>query len=220
MISPKIIFFDAAGTLLHLPMGVGWHYRDVALRHGLELDKARTEKAFRTAFHTLPHPPVTRSARPDDDEGWWRTLVWQVLEDAGAPENFAREAYFEELYEAFTLPGVWQLFPEVREVLAFLAPKYRLGIISNFDGRLRSVLRHEGIDSLFDVWSISSEVGSDKPDPWIFKTALHRAGVEAGEALHVGDDPEGDWAAAAAAGLQVFKLRRPENSLSDLAGLL
>jgi hypothetical protein len=38
--------------------------------------------------------------------------------------------------------------------------------------------------------------------------------------LHVGDDPERDWRAAAAAGLSIFKLDRNKNSLRDLLALL
>jgi len=38
--------------------------------------------------------------------------------------------------------------------------------------------------------------------------------------LHVGDDPERDWKAAAAAGLSVFRLARPDRSLRDLAAIL
>ena len=40
--------------------------------------------------------------------------------------------------------------------------------------------------------------------------------LNADEVLHVGDDPERDWKAAAAAGLLVFRLDRPRNSLRDL----
>ena len=36
------------------------------------------------------------------------------------------------------------------------------------------------------------------------------------EVLHVGDDPERDWKAASAAGLSIFRLDRPKNSLRDL----
>ena len=47
----------------------------------------------------------------------------------------------------------------------------------------------------------------------LFGFALQRA-------LHVGDDPERDWKAAADAGLSVFKLERPKNSLRDLIEFL
>jgi FMN phosphatase YigB (HAD superfamily) len=40
------------------------------------------------------------------------------------------------------------------------------------------------------------------------------------EVLHVGDDPERDWEAASAAGLSIFRLDRPKNSLRDLLAAL
>jgi FMN phosphatase YigB (HAD superfamily) len=40
--------------------------------------------------------------------------------------------------------------------------------------------------------------------------------LEPAQVLHVGDDPERDWKAATAAGLAVFQLERPKNSLRDL----
>ena len=62
---------------------------------------------------------------------------------------------------------------------------------------------------------ISSEVGIDKPDPAIFRIALAALDAQPAEAVHVGDDPKRDWGAGAA-GVQVFELRRPDNSLRDL----
>ena len=117
----------------------------------------------------------------------------------------------------FTRPGVWELFPEVWEVLTALRPRYRLGIISNFDGRLRPILSHLGVLELFDPIVISSEVGADKPDAWIFQQALAQTNCTAAQSLHIGDDPQADWLGAREAGLQVFRLERPRNSLRDLA---
>jgi FMN phosphatase YigB (HAD superfamily) len=39
------------------------------------------------------------------------------------------------------------------------------------------------------------------------------------EVVHVGDDPERDWKAAARVGLLVFHLDRPRNSLRELLDL-
>lgn len=214
----KVIFFDAAGTLFHLPRGVGWHYREVAARHGLQLDETALQRTFGAAWKAMPVGPATREARPDDDRDWWRQLVGQVLAGcAVAPTEIDFNAYFDELYSEFTKPGVWELFAEVHDVLVQLRPHFRLGIISNFDGRLRHILAHLGIADFFSDMVISSEVGSDKPDAWIFESALHRSGVAPREALHVGDDPVHDWQGAAAAGLEVFRLDRPANDLRDLA---
>ncbi len=169
----------------------------------------------------MPERTQTGEPRPDDDRGWWRELVGRVLETCIVPGAVGdREAYFAEVYEEFVRPGVWELFPEVRDVLAELSGRFELGVISNFDGRLRTILDQFGIAQHFKYLVISSEVGADKPHPYIFHEALRRVVVTADEALHVGDDPLLDWKAGASARLKVFKLDRPENSLHDLLAML
>ena len=213
----KAIFFDAAGTLFHLPKGVGYHYALVANRMGLPLEASAADRAFRRAWSEMPTRPVTGLPREDDDKGWWRELVERVFAQA-SPETkeMDRDACFEVLYEHFAEAGVWELFPEVFEVLEQLHPRFRLGLISNFDGRLRMILEQLGISRFFSAAAISSEVGADKPDPLIFRRALELLGVSAHEAVYVGDDPVWDWEGGAAAGLAVVRLERPRNSLRDL----
>ena len=214
---PKVIFFDAAGTLFHLPQGVGYHYALVANRMGLQLDARDLDRAFANAWHAMPARPATGAPRKDDDKGWWRELVDRVF-DQVAPQTteLDRDAFFEVAYEHFAEAGVWALFPEVLEVLEELHPRHQLSIISNFDGRLRMILELLGISRFFAPVVISSEVGADKPDPLIYRRALQLTGATADEALHVGDDLVKDWEGAAAAGLSVFKLDRARNSLRDL----
>jgi putative hydrolase of the HAD superfamily len=212
----RAVFFDAAGTLFHLPRGVGWHYRDVALRHGTLLDEAGLNRAFRHAWKDAAAPQETAGARPDDDRGWWRALVGRVLDESGAPAQLNRDAYFSELWPEFTKPEVWELYPETREVLTALKGRVWLAVVSNFDSRLRAILAVLGIADFFDDVVISSEVGADKPSPRIFSEAVRRARLQAGEVLHVGDDPEADWRGAEQAGLRAFRLHRPVNSLRDV----
>ncbi|MHA3773977.1 HAD-IA family hydrolase [Verrucomicrobiota bacterium sgz303538] len=217
---PKIIFFDAAGTLIHLPRGAAWHYHEVVLRHGIDIAEDRLSSAFRTAWKSIPSPVETRSPREDDDKSWWRGLVDRVLDQCDVPPGEGRAALFESLYIEFEKPGVWELYPETVEVIEGLAGSFRLGIISNFDRRLVKVLEHEGLMHFFDPVVLSSEVGADKPAPWIYEQALLKANVSASEALHVGDDPECDWKGARAAGLNAFHLDRPRNSLRELTEFL
>ena len=214
----RVIFFDAAGTLIGLPKGVAFHYCEVARRHGLHVPSELMNKVFRETWREMPVPTTTRVRRQDDDKGWWRRFVQRVLVKCNLPEDvkFDPDTLFEELYIEFARPGVWALFPEARAVLARLASEFELGIISNFDGRLRVVLSELGVAPLFRHVVISSEVGADKPDPWIFQEALRLAGVRASEALHVGDEPASDWEGAARAGLKVFRLKRPEMTLNEL----
>jgi putative hydrolase of the HAD superfamily len=217
----RAIFFDAVGTLIRLPRGAPSHYIEVAARHGADIPLEAMAPAFRAAWEEMSAPPETRTPRPDDDMGWWRALVERVLDHCAVPAGaLDREAYFSELYSEFVQPGIWAVYPETQAVLSGLTGKYQLGIISNFDGRLRTVLAQLGLAPFFQHIVISSEVGADKPAPWIFEEALRRAGVRAGEAWHVGDEPESDWEGGARAGLHVFKLQRPDNSLRDLMAVL
>ena len=214
---PRVIFFDAAGTLFHLPRGVGYHYAEVLARHGVRREEAALDEAFRTVWSEMPVFASTAGARADDGKSWWRDLVGRVLDRCSVGEDQVdRGPFFEELYAEFVRPAVWTLYPETREVLETLAGRCPLGVITNFDGRFRKIATQLGIDHFFRYVVISSEVGADKPDTRIFQRAVELAGVAPREALHVGDDPTCDWEGAAAAGLQVFALDRPRNSLRDL----
>jgi len=215
------IFFDAAGTLIHLPKSVGYHYAFVAERIGLCLDSDALDVAFAECWKRMPTRASIDGPRPDDDKGWWRELVNCVL-DRVAPDlgELDRDAYFEAVYGHFAEAGVWETYPEGSEVLAALRDRFQLAVVSNFDGRLRMILEHLGLTKYFSHVFLSSELGADKPDPEIYRRALRLSGREPNETLHVGDDPERDWRGAASAGLSVFRLQRPENSLHDLSQLL
>src|SRR4051794_18758994 len=217
----KTIFFDAVGTLFFLTRTVGYHYALVGQQLGLSLDEERLDRAFVSAWREAPRRPPIDGPREDDDKGWWRKVVFRVLNDV-APKlpELDRDNFFEIAYEHFAEAGVWQLFPEVVEVLEQLRPNHRLAVISSFDGRLRMILEHLGISHYFANIFVSSELGVDKPDPEIYRRALKFVDLAPNEVLHAGDDPERDWNAASAAGLRVFRLERPKNSLRDLQELL
>ena len=213
----KAIFFDAVGTLFKLTKTVGHHYAHVGREVGLDLDAQTLERAFHAAWQQMPQRAAIDGPRADDDKGWWRELV-DVILDKVAPSlsELDHDNFFEIAYEHFAEPGVWELYPEVPEVLKDLQPRFQLAVISNFDGRLRFVLQHLGISRFFPNVFLSSELGADKPDPEIFRRAVKLMKLHSQQVLHVGDDSQRDWAAARAAGLHVFQLKRPKNSLRDL----
>ena len=213
----RAILFDAAGTLFYLTKSVGDHYAYVGREVGLDLNAEQLERAFHAAWQQMTRRPVIEGPRENDDKGWWRELVGHVFDQiAPSLTEFDRDNFFEVAYEHFAEPSVWELYPEVPEVLEQLQPRFELAVISNFDGRLRLILQNLGISKYFAYVFISSELGTDKPDPEIFRRAVTILHLKAGEVLHVGDEPERDWKAAATAGLLVFRLERPRNSLRDL----
>ncbi len=216
----RAIFFDAAGTLVRLTESVGENYALVGRRQGLTLDPAELDRAFRQVWQEMPMRPATGEPRADDDKGWWRELIERVLDRISAKvAPLDRDTFFEAAYGHFAEAGVWELYPEVAEVLEALAPRFHLAVVSNFDGRLRMILEHLAVSKFFRHVFLSSELGADKPDPLIYRRALEVSGFAPNEVLHVGDDPERDWAGAKAAGLEVFELARPQNSLRDLLKL-
>jgi putative hydrolase of the HAD superfamily len=215
--SIKAIFFDAVGTLFYLTRTVGPHYALVGREVGLTLDPHQLDRAFYSVWKKMPRRPAISGPRENDDKGWWRELVDLVLDQvAPSLSEFDRDNFFEIAYEHFAEAGVWEVYPEVPDVLEQLQPHFRLAVISNFDGRLRLILQHLGISKFFTHIFVSSEIGADKPDPEIFRRALMLIDLKPNEVLHVGDDPERDWQAASAAGLSLFRLNRPKNSLRDL----
>ena len=217
----KAIFFDAVGTLFRLTNTVGDHYAYVGREVGLDLDARSLERAFHAAWKQMPQRAAIDRPRENDDKGWWRGLVYLVLDQiAPSLSEFDRDNFFEIAYEYFAEAGVWELYPEVLGILEQLQPRFQLAVVSNFDGRLRLILQHLGISKFFPNVFVSSELGADKPDPEIYRRALRLMKLKPNEALHVGNDQKRDWEAASAAGLSIFRLERPRNSLRDLLTFL
>ncbi len=93
-----------------------------------------------------------------------------------------------------------------RAVRELAARGVSLGIVSN-TGRtpgliLRRVLERHGLLDYFGTISYSDEVGFRKPEARIFRVTLERAGVPAGEAVHIGDNPDADVVGAQGVGMR------------------
>ena len=95
-----------------------------------------------------------------------------------------------------------ELDERVRAMLARLATRYRLGLVTNGTAETqRRKLEKLGLESAFDPVVISEEVGFKKPDERIFRVALDRLGSPAHRVAFVGDDPVADIAGAQALGM-------------------
>ena len=216
----QVVTFDAAGTLIRLIRPPGAVYADSAHSFGYDLNPDRLQAAFQAAWRSLAPPEETAGPRADDDRGWWKELVSLTMRQAGYRLG-AFDAYFERVYETFAQPGIWELFPDVANILAELGRlKIRLGVISNFDRRLYAVLGHLGILPAFENVIISSEIGASKPAPRIFLEAARRFKVDPAEILHIGDDVDLDEKAARAAGCKAFVVDHESNRIGTILSLL
>jgi putative hydrolase of the HAD superfamily len=200
----RAVFFDVGGTLLRPWPSVGAIYAAAAHRHGLSGTPEQMERAFRESWAALKRPGLTVS-----DKDWWRELVFRTLGEE-------HEACFRELFEKFARAEAWQVFPGVEETLREARARgLHIGVISNWDERLRPLLQEIGLARWFDSITISCEVGAEKPDARIFQSALHAAKVGAGEALHIGDSFNEDVRGAEAVGMRAVLLRRDSASEAD-----
>jgi HAD superfamily hydrolase (TIGR01509 family) len=109
-----------------------------------------------------------------------------------------------------------------RAVLALLARRFRLGVVSNFYGNVGRILADAGFAPLLTIIVDSSRVGLSKPDPRLYTYAADALGLPAGEVLHVGDSYERDVVAAHRAGLRTawlagdHSLPEPTEPVHDL----
>ena len=219
----KAVFFDAVGTLIFLPQSVGHHYQEVAAEFDVALSVDDLNKAFRLAWAAAPPRTAVKGPREEDDKGWWRMLVGEVLQQIlGKPEaaSLMETGYFDAVYAHFAQPQVWQVFDDVPDTLRDLqARRLSLGVISNFDRRLHTILKGLDLTRHFEVIIVSSEVGADKPDRFIFETALKSLNISGREAIHCGDDPARD-AGATEVGMRFYRVQRPKQDLHHLTRML
>ncbi len=214
----EFIYFDAGGTLLRPTQPVGQTYAEIALHYGVEADADALDAAFKAAFRSMK-PVDQDSPSADDDQSWWREVVqktWEPL-SSSLTEHFPFEDYFQEVYDTFTHPGRWRVFPDVDVVLEKIQRAgLRAGVLSNWDRRLRQVLAGLELNETLDPIIISSEHGVGKPHRRLFDIAEAACGLSAESIALVGDDPVTDGEGARAAGWTFLPINRPDQDLCDV----
>lgn len=224
---PRAVLLDAAGTLIDVARPLGDAYSRLAREFGGDLDPDSLTAGFRTAFADTPPMafPGRRGAELDRAErGWWRAVVERVTRAEGGVPEFDR--YFDRLYAHYASASAWRVYPEVPDVLAALRERdIPLAVVSNFDSRLPPLLDALGLAPYFEAVVCSGAVGAAKPDGAIFAHALASLGVEASEALHVGDSRVADYEGARAAGIEALLVdrnleARRGRAIPDLRGIL
>ena len=185
----KAVTFDVGGTLIEPWPSVGHVYAEVAERHGLHSAPEDLNQRFRAAWKAKRN---FRHSRAD-----WAALVRATF------GTDACDAFFPEIYERFASAKVWRVFDDVRPALIRLkAQGMKLGVISNWDERLRPILGQLELTSFFDAIVVSHEIGFCKPAPEIFREALRILQLSGQHVLHVGDSETEDVAGASGVGMQ------------------
>jgi putative hydrolase of the HAD superfamily len=113
------------------------------------------------------------------------------------------------------------LFPDTIALFEYLQPKYTLHIITNgFKEVQHGKLNQSHIDHYFQTVTNSEMVGVKKPNPKIFKHALHMAKATAEESLMIGDNLEADIMGALNFGMDAICFNYHKETLaSDIIGV-
>lgn len=211
----RAVLFDAVGTLFHSRGSIGEIYASVAADYGIQADPGVLQEAFVRLMESRPTP-----VEKDD----WNSLVRSVFSSLRPFPRF--DDFFEDVYALFQTKRGWLCYPETTAVLQTLRQnRLRLGVVSNFDRRLPSVLDDLQIRQFFHAIVTPHTSGYMKPDRRIFHRATSLLEVEPEEALFVGDDPSQDVEAAARAGLRSVLIDRQGRALhaprrlDDLRGI-
>ncbi len=191
----KTIFFDVGNTLLFPDwshMLAALHQRDVGPEPALlQSIERRTKNEFDAILES----------GSSVDHGFWYMFYSHLLEALAIQDDPLRD----QLVNATRISANWcVIHPGTRESLLRLSKSYRLGVISNADGRIAQVLERCGIADCFETIADSGLIGYEKPHPAIFEAALREMGVAAGQSMYVGDIYSVDYLGATAVGMRAM----------------
>ena len=189
----KALFFDVGNTLL-------FPNRERMLRtlHDTQVFPSEElllniERQTKREFDSL------LESRAAVDHGFWQIYYSHLLANLG----LSNENICSDLVTCTRVSANWcDIRPGTREALQRLASKYRLGVISNADGKIAEILDRCGIAEYFETITDSGIVGKEKPHPAIFKAALHSLGVVPEQSLYTGDFYSVDYLGAQQVGMQ------------------
>ena len=213
----RAVVFDVDFTIARPGPDLGPEgYCELVRRYGLELDAARYEEARAAAF-----AEVKRHPELDHDEEIWVLFTERIIVGMGGRGDtyaaaremegrWAHSVHFE-LYD--------DALPALEEVRRH---GLKIGLLSNSSRNLEDFVVHHGLSA--DAVLTSGAHGKTKPHESIFRAMLGLLGVEAVEAVMVGDTLRDDIDGALAVGMRAVLLDRegryPEReSLSDLRKL-
>ncbi|HEU0298763.1 MAG TPA: HAD-IA family hydrolase [Longimicrobium sp.] len=198
MTPPKAVLFDAGNTLVWLDHP---YMVQVLREHGVETS---VEEIMDAEYQFKLLMDATAREKGEERARGSRYFA-EIFRLLGVPEEVF-PSVGQRLFARHEHRHLWSSVRErTAETLDELRRRgYRLGVISNADGRVEALLETVGLRPHFELVIDSGAVGIDKPDPRIFRMAAERMGVQPHEAVYVGDIYEIDVQGARAAGMHAI----------------
>ena len=192
------VLFDFSNTLFHMVDVRTWLVR-IAAATGRDLD-VDAVLADVAAAAARPDVVAAQDGRDLSDVAHREAMrAWfsRVPALVGAEDTAV---------DVLRAPDAWVPYPDTAEVLEALAAwEVPVGVVSDIGWDIRVHARGAGIEHLVGSWTLSCELGAEKPDPAVFRAACASLGVDPRATLMVGDNPVRDGGAVGV-GCRVFVL--------------
>jgi putative hydrolase of the HAD superfamily len=198
----RAVLVDALGTIVELQPPAP-RLRALLADAGFEVSEERATAGIgaEIGYYLTHHLDGSSREALEDLRDRCATEMMKALELSGLDHPTARRAMMEALqFEPYA-----DAAPALR---ALREAGLTCVIASNWDCSLPDWLGPPGLLELVDGVVTSADVGVAKPAPAVFERALEVAGVEPGEAVHVGDSLSNDVEGARAAGIRALLLAR------------
>lgn len=187
----RAIFFDAGNTLIFPTPEL--FLAPLRLR-----SIAVTQEQLFTAERYAKKLQDEAASHGSVDHSFWNHFYSHLLGELGLEDAELQR----ELIAAARDSHSWMAVePGTRETLLRLKQRFRLGVISNADGRIAQLFAKLGLADCFDSITDSGVVGYEKPDGRIFAEAMRSLTERAEESVYVGDIYSVDYTGASAAGM-------------------
>lgn len=188
----QAVLLDFGGTLFAMPPGYGPYVR-AARAAGESMTDDRAAHLAERLREGLSDPTVValEAVRDRSPEAHRTALITRYLLADMSP------ALADALYAQLVSTETWEPFVDSGPTLRALKDAgLRLVVVSNIGWDLRTQFRAAGFADLIDVFVLSCELGTEKPDPVMFQTAADALGVAPEACLMVGDEAKTDGAAS------------------------
>lgn len=207
---PHAIFFDVGETLIQPRLPYGDLLAEVAQQLDIDLPPGMVAGLAaridgRVVERTQQMLPFTFPT--EESQRFWHETYMEFFVEAMHSVDAERLTY--ALLDLLSSPQGYALFEDTRMTLERMIRRgYRLGIISNWESWLPTLLAELGLAEYFDSVTISGVCGLEKPDCRIFHLALAESGFRPGEVVYVGDRPAHDIEPALKIGITPILLDR------------
>ncbi|KAK5976162.1 HAD hydrolase family IA variant 3 [Trichostrongylus colubriformis] len=197
----RVVSFDAMDTIIGTKEPIRNVYSRVAGEFGFTVTPSDIATVFPSHMKKLSesHPCFGHSSIGHFE--WWRRIVQGCLREAcdSRIPNEEADGIAKRLFDFYGSADAWCIIdPELKTVIEDLRRRgLGTAVVSNFDGRLKTILQSMELYPLFDIVVASGEVGVEKPNQKIFDLVTKHYGLFSASALlHIGDNVEKDYKGA------------------------